>query len=145
MVYICKYTKLFWIVCCVCINYLSKIETAAERKFALHGRYKHQTTELPHRKGSKGSQADYVTREMIFQFLWFNEPLEQVHHAYLFQHYPILYEIKSCIQSFRQISECGNMPFLDLFIENHLASGIASFKSFAKGLLKQLKIQWLLP
>ena len=120
-------------------DYLSKIETAAERKFALHGHYKHRTTELPHLKGSKGGQADYVTREMIFRFLWFNEPLEEAHHAYLFQYYPMLHEIKSCIQSFRQIYECENMPFLYLFIDKHLASGIVSFKSFAKGLLKDFE------
>jgi len=120
-------------------EYLTRIETAAERKFALHGHYKNRTTELPHRKGSKGCQADYVTREMIFRFLWFNEPLEEAHYAYLFQHYPMLYEIKSGIQSFRQIYECGNMPFLYLFIEKHLDSGIASFQSFAKGLLKDIE------
>lgn len=120
-------------------DFLSRIEIASQRKFLGHGNSQHQTTGVSQRKGSRGSQADYVTREAIFRFIWFNEPLEQGHYDYLFQHFPILYDIKLCVQSFRQIYFCGSMPFLYLFIEKQLISEIPSFKSFAKGLAKDIE------
>lgn len=118
---------------------LNLMNSSSQRKFRGHGNSRHRTTGVSHRKVSRGSQADYVTRVAIFRFIWFNDPLEQGHYDYLFQHFPFLYDIKLCVQSFRQIYFCGSMPFLYLFIEKQLISEIPSFKSFAKGLAKDIE------
>lgn len=60
------------------------------------------------------------------------------HSDYIFKKYPLLYEIKKCIQEFRQIYQQQNMPLLYLFVGTYKKSDLRSLRSFAQGLSKDI-------
>lgn len=63
----------------------------------------------------------------------------EIKKEYKFSHSPILYEIKRCIQSFRQIYLLTSLPCLYFFIETYKKCELTSLKSFAQGLENDLE------
>jgi len=93
---------------------------------------------MKYKYGSTGKSQDYITREGIFQHMWMNTELTKFHKAYIYEKYPELFRIHSCIREFRNIFENCNVPFLYLFITKYKNEEIKSLKSFAKGLERDI-------
>lgn len=120
-------------------DYFRRTEDLAQRRFSSTPYSQNKTHPLPHHLGTTGKKGDYLTRNGVFQYLWMNVALTDRHHDYLFSHYQILYEIKRCIQSFRQIYILTSIPCLYLFIETYKKCELTSLKSFAQGLENDLE------
>ena len=119
-------------------EYFKKIEGLAGKEFVPHPYMRTKTAALGNKAGSIGEKFDFITRNGVFQFLWLNGNLTQVHKDYIFHMHPILYEIQKCIQNFRHIYKTKSMPFLYLFIEEYAKSDVPSLKSFAVGLKRDI-------
>lgn len=119
-------------------DYFKKIETILEQPFAPPMVARKKTQTRNNRAGSTGCKYDYITRNGVFQYLWMNSELSQNHVEYIFNEYPLLYEIRKCIQTFRKIYETQNMPLLYLFIDTYKKCAIHSLKTFANGLSKDI-------
>ena len=83
-------------------------------------------------------KADYITRKGIFNYLWMDGRLERHHHEFLWEEYPVLQELESCIRQFREIYIKKNMALLYMFIDRYRNSSIKEIASFAKGLEKDI-------
>jgi hypothetical protein len=81
---------------------------------------------------------DYITRKGIFNYLWMNGELTEKHRNYLWNQYPILWNIEQCIKEFREFFDKKSLPNLYLFIERYKNSEIKELCSFAKGLEKDI-------
>jgi hypothetical protein len=88
--------------------------------------------------GSTNSKFDYITRAGIFQYLWMNGELTSKNRKYIWDKYPVLYELERCIKEFRDIFTMKNMPKLYLFIEKNSALPIKEISTFASGLDKDI-------
>ena len=121
-------------------EYLTKIERSSDRQFALQPYVRTYTEAMKYKTGSKGKHKDYVTRSGVLRYLWMDESLlTKEHKEYLFQEYPKVAEIRKCILQFRRIFSKRNMPELYLFIERYSQSDIPEFRTFAKGLSRDLE------
>jgi len=101
-------------------DYLLKIERYETQNFAPQPHVRTYTEGMKYKVGSKGKNADYLTRAGIFQYLWMNDnQLTQEHKDYIFETHPMVWEIRTCIQSFRNIFIHRSMPELYLFIERY--------------------------
>ena len=70
------------------------------------------------RTGSgKSMDADYITRAGIFNHIWMDIELTDMHKKYLWDKYNVLREISVCVSEFRLIFNKKNIPQLHLFIE----------------------------
>ena len=87
----------------------------------------------------KSMNNEYITRTGIFNHIWMNIELTEEHKEYLWEKYNILYELDSCVRSFRNIFETKNMSLLYLYIEKYVASSIKEIATFAKGLQKDIE------
>lgn len=119
-------------------DYFKKIEDIVGKDFVPHNYFINKTQAQQNRAGSSGLNYDYLTRNGVFQYLWRNSPLTKEHSDYIFKKYPLLYEIRKCIQEFRQIYQQQNMPLLYLFVGTYKKSDIRSLRSFAQGLSKDI-------
>lgn len=88
--------------------------------------------------GKMKAKPDHITRKGIFNHLWMDIKLSDVHHEYIWNKYPILEEVEKCIRQFREIFVKKNMPLLYLFIERYKNAGVKELVSFAKGLSKDI-------
>ncbi|WP_077609165.1 transposase [Clostridium sp. Marseille-P2415] len=121
-------------------DYLVKIERYKIQNFAPQPYVRTYTEGMKYKAGSKGKSADYITRAGIFQYLWMNDnQLTPEHKDYILKTYPMVWEILSCIRSFRNVFIRRSMPGLYLFIERYSNSAIPELKSFAKGLQRDIK------
>ncbi len=82
----------------------------------------------------KAPKADYITRKGIFNYLWMNGDLTELHYGFLWEKYPVLQELEKCIREFRELFRKKNLPMLNLFIERYRNSSIKELASFANGL-----------
>jgi hypothetical protein len=89
--------------------------------------------------GSKKPEMDYIKRKGIFNYLWMNGELTQNHRDYLWEQFPVLWEIERCIKEFRELFDRKSMPHLYLFIERYKSSEIKELCSFANGLEKDIR------
>ena len=92
------------------------------------------TESLKYKTGSKGKDADYITREGVFRYMWMNTLLTDAHKEYIYKTYSNLRELHLCIREFREIFKKRNVPMLYLFIEKYKKSTIKALQSFANGL-----------
>jgi hypothetical protein len=94
-------------------DYLLKIERYALQKFTPQSYVRTRTERMKYKTGSKGENADYLTRAGIFQHFWMHDKqLTREHRDYIFKTYPQTREIQRCIQSFRHIFIRGRTPSL---------------------------------
>ena len=63
-----------------------------------------------------------------------NMDLTEFHRSYIYDNFPYLWEIHSCIKEFRNIFQKRNVILLHLFIDKYKSSKIKALRSFAKGL-----------
>jgi transcriptional regulator with XRE-family HTH domain len=119
-------------------EYLKKVESETGKMFEPQKYLRTMTEALKYRTGSKGKDCDFITRNGVFKYLWLNDELSEEHRKYIFEHYPILYKIQSCIKEFRCIFEFKNVQWLYLFILKHKDSKIKEIQSFAKGLNRDI-------
>lgn len=82
---------------------------------------------------------DHISRQGIFRFLWMNAKLTSYHKDYILDKYQILKELFICIQEFRKIFECKNLPYLYCFIEKYKKSELKELSCFVKGLENDLE------
>ena len=117
-------------------EYLCKIETHTKKDFEPQPYIRTKTEALKYKTGSKGRQADYITREGVFRHMWMNTMLTDEHKDYIYKTYPNLIELHLCVREFRNIFEKRSVPMLYLFIEKYKKSNIKALQSFANGLEK---------
>jgi transposase len=91
------------------------------------------------RNGSTGTQNDYITRKGIFKYLWMDGQLTEEHRKYIWNKYPVLYRLESCVKEFRHVFAQKNMPALYLFIQKYKDADIRELASFAKGLQRDIE------
>ena len=120
-------------------EHLSKIEEKENKNFEPQPYVKTMTECLKYRTGSRGKDADYITREGVFRHMWMNTELPDAHKKYIYEKYPCMWELHCCIKEFRKIFEKRNVPLLYLFIEKYKNSGIRTLKSFAAGLAHDIE------
>lgn len=89
--------------------------------------------------GAKGNKFDYITRKGIFQHLWMGVNLNEYHRKYIFDKYPILYELEKCVHEFRAVFERKSIIFLYLFIDRYKNSDIKEIVTFASGLERDIE------
>lgn len=119
-------------------GYLKKVENETGKMFEPQKYQRTMTEALKYRTGSKGKDSDFITRNGVFRYLWMNGELSERHRKHIFEHYPVLYKIQSCIKEFRRIFELKNVQWLYLFIMKYEASEIKEIQSFAKGLNRDI-------
>lgn len=115
-------------------DYLVKIEEREGKMFEPQPYIRTRTEALKYKAGSKGKQEDYITREGVFKHMWMNMDLAEFHRAYIYDEFPDLWEIHSCIKEFRNIFQKRMVALLYLFIDKYKNSKIKALRSFAKGL-----------
>lgn len=83
----------------------------------------------------------YISRKMIFEYLWFDTDLEigAEQFEYLLEQYPIIIMLKVCIHEFRMIFEKGYHSLLYSFIEKYKETSIKLISHFADSLEKDLE------
>lgn len=79
---------------------------------------------------------DYLSRKEVFRFLWMGEPLNVHHLSYLFNTYPVLHVLYSCISEWRQIFHMGYQSLLYSFLDKYRDTDIKLIADFIKGLIK---------
>lgn len=119
-------------------DYLVKIEHRERKNFAPQPYVRTMTECLKYRRGSRGKEKDYVTREGIFRYIWMNTELMDAHVKYLDEKFPDIRCLHDCVMEFRNIFEKRSMPLLYLFIEKYKGDTKKSVSSFAKGLERDL-------
>lgn len=67
-----------------------------------------------------------------------NGQLTEYHRRYIFDKYPILYNIDKCICEFRDCLSKKNLSLLYLFIDRYKNSEIKELSTFASGLEKDM-------
>ena len=112
------------------------VSNLAKRHGLELSKYSNYSTEKG--KEKKKLNADFITRKGIFNHLWMDISLTEDHHKYLWEQYPILKEIETCIREFREFFNKKNMPMLYIFIEKYSQSEIKEIASFAKGLKRDI-------
>lgn len=115
-------------------DYLLKIEQREGKTFEPQPYIRTQTEALKYRTGSKGTSADYITREGMFKHMWMNVSLTDNHKYYIYSKFPKLWELHTCIREFRNIFRKKMVVLLYLFIDKYKKSSIEALRSFAKGL-----------
>jgi len=115
-------------------RYLVKIEEREGKTFEPQPYIRTRTESLKYRTGSTGKQEDYITREGIFKHMWINTDLTESRRSYIYNRFPNLWEIHSCIKEFRNVFQKRKVVLLYLFIDKYKKSTIAVLRSFAKGL-----------
>lgn len=115
-------------------DYLKKVELEYSKSFEPQPYVRTKTEALKYKKGSKGRDCDYITRNGIFNYLWNNNELTSDHKRYIFEKYPILHKIYKCIREFRRIFELKSVPLFYLFIEEYKDSEVKEIMSFVSGL-----------
>ena len=100
--------------------------------------YKSTSSEAIQRR-KQIQEHEYVTRSELFKSIWMNIELSSENKAYVFNKYPQLYELNTCVKEFRQIFDKGCMPLLYLFIDKYIRSDHKALASFAKGLGKDIE------
>ena len=115
-------------------DYLIKIEQREGKTFEPQPYIRTQTEALKYRTGSKGTSADYITREGMFKHMWMNVSLTDHHKCYIYSKFPKLWELHTCIREFRNIFRKKMVVLLYLFIDKYKKSSIEALRSFAKGL-----------
>lgn len=119
-------------------EYLCKIEQRERKCFSPQPYVRTMTESLKYKTGSKGKEKDYITREGIFRYMWMNIELTDDHKNYIYDKYPNIRELHSCIREFRDIFEKRNVPLLYLFVEKYSKSTLKPLKSFADGLRRDI-------
>ncbi len=79
---------------------------------------------------------DYLSRKAVFRCLWMGEELEQGYLAYLYETYPKLRMLYTCIMEWRQIFRVGHQSLLYSFIDKYRDSEIKQIAGFVRGLMK---------
>lgn len=120
-------------------EHLSKIEEKENKNFEPQLYVRTMTECLKYRTGSRGKDADYITREGVFKHMWMNAELTDTHKQYIFEKYPRIQELQCCIKEFRNIFDKQNVPMLNLFVERYRNSEIRALKSFAVGLARDIE------
>ena len=115
-----------------------KIEKREGKTFEPQPYIRTMTEGLKYRTGSVGRDEDYITREGIFKAMWLNINLSDFHKKYIYEQYPSLWELHSCIREFRKVFEEKSVPLLYLFIERYKRSALKPIQSFAKGLERDI-------
>ena len=80
--------------------------------------------------------AHFVNRKDIFDFLWLNSELANHDKEIIFEKYPVLHHMHTCIREFREIFVRKSLAYLYLFIEKYQKSVIVNIRTFVNGLLK---------
>ena len=79
---------------------------------------------------------DYLSRKNVFRFIWMGEPLDACYLSYLFNIYPVLQILYSCISEWRQIFRLGYQSLLYSFLDKYQNIDIKQIADFIKGLIK---------
>lgn len=95
-------------------------------------------TPVDSESSEKKPRQTHVTRKDVFNHLWMEEPLPADCREYIVSHFPVFYEIETCVREFKEVFEKKSMPYLYLFIERYRMSSIKELSSFASGLEKDL-------
>ncbi len=89
-------------------------------------------------KAKQKSDRHYLTRQEVFTNLWSDKELAEKDIDYLYEKYPVLKEIKACIQKFREIYQRKDLILLNEFIETYSKEDCKDknphLASFANGL-----------
>lgn len=70
-------------------------------------------------KANQKNDIHYLTRQEVFKNLWSDKELAEKDIEYLYEKYPVLKEIKTCIQQFRKIYRRKDPGLLNEFIETY--------------------------
>ncbi len=82
---------------------------------------------------------DYLSRKSVFRYLWMGEELEKRHLVYLYNTYPQLRLLQTCIMEWRQIFCMGHQSLLYSFLDKYHNSESKQISGFVSGLLKDLE------
>ncbi len=115
-------------------QYTAKLAKRYGLQLSKFHRVEYNNTQNPQEKTS----IEYISRKGIFNHLWMDIELTAGHRRYLWEKYPILWELESCIREFRALFSKRSMPGLYLFINRYSSSKIKELASFAKGLQKDI-------
>jgi transposase len=89
-------------------------------------------------KAKQKNDIHYLTRQEVFENLWSDKELAKKDIEYLYEKYPVLQEIKACIQKFREIYQRKDPELLNEFIKTYSKEDSKNknpnLASFANGL-----------
>ena len=119
-------------------DYLTKVESKEHNNFKPQSYISNKTEAMDYKTGSRGKDADYITREGIFKHVWMNLEITDAHRRYIYNKYPSMYEVHNCIREFRCFFKRKSVPMLYLFIDKYRKSEVKALKSFAEGLYRDI-------
>lgn len=82
---------------------------------------------------------DYISRKAVFRYLWMGEKLSPHHLSYLYETYPVLRILYSCIKEFRHIFKTEHQSELYSFVDKYRRSDLKQLCNFITGLEKDLE------
>lgn len=97
---------------------------------------KKDTTPAQKEKQKQIRKFVYLSRKAVFRYLWMGEELEQKHLAYLYETYPKLQMLQTCIMEWRQIFCMGYQSLLYSFLDKYRDSEIRQIAGFVSEFMK---------
>lgn len=79
-----------------------------------------------------------IKKPDLIRLLWSKNRGFDSNRSLIYKQYPAIFELKKCIDDFRQIFQQKRMALLYLFIERYKKSHYSSISSFAKGLERDI-------
>ncbi|MCR1843267.1 helix-turn-helix domain-containing protein [Murimonas intestini] len=119
-------------------DYLVKIEQRERKNFDPQSYIRTRTESLKYKIGTTGKHEDFITREGVFKHMWMNAALAELHKSYIYDKFPDLWKIHSCIKEFRNVFQKKMVVLLYLFIDKYKNSKINALSSFARGLERDM-------
>ena len=80
----------------------------------------------------------YVSRKKVFRFLWMGEGLNDAQRTWIFDKYPVVFVLYTCIREFREIFREGRQSLMVGFIKKYRSSGIKLLERLAKSFEKDI-------
>ena len=78
------------------------------------------------------SKYTYVSRKTVFRFLWMGEDLDEAMRVWIFEKYPDVRILYTCIHEFREIFRKEHQSLMIRFIEKYRDSGIKLLSGLAR-------------
>lgn len=82
----------------------------------------------------------YVSRKEVVRFLWMGYGLNDAQRTWIFEKYPVVFVLYTCIHEFREIFREGRQSLMVGFIEKYRSSGIKLLERLAKSFEKDIDV-----
>ena len=102
-------------------------------------KYSPVTNSVKTSNGARDMKYIYITKTCIFKYLWMDGEISEIQKNYIYTNYPKIFELKKCINEFRELFKRKSLTLLYIFINKYKDINIPEIASFTSGLLRDLE------